>query len=120
LTAEEYEKIKEHPQIGANIVGQLGLWDREKDIIRYHHEHYDGTGYPEGLQGEGIPFLSRILAVADVFDAMASGRAYRKKIEEAVVLDAIRDRAGTHFDPQVVETLLRLYQEGRFPPPSGT
>jgi len=119
LTAEEYEKIKEHPQIGANIVGQLGLWDREKDIIRYHHEHYDGTGYPEGLQGEGIPFLSRILAVADVFDAMASGRAYRKKIEEAVVLDAIRERAGTHFDPQVVETLLRLYQEGRFPAPSG-
>ena len=118
LTAEEYEKIKEHPQIGANIVGQLGLWDREKDIIRYHHEHYDGTGYPEGLQGEGIPFLSRILAVADVFDAMASGRAYRKKIEEVVVLDAIRDRAGTHFDPQVVETLLRLYQEGRFPTPS--
>lgn len=118
LTAEEYEKIKEHPQIGANIVGQLGLWDREKDIIRYHHEHYDGTGYPEGLQGEGIPFLSRILAVADVFDAMASGRAYRKKIEEAVVLDAIRGRAGTHFDPQVVETLLRLYQEGRFPTPS--
>ncbi len=119
LTAEEYEKIKEHPQIGANIVGQLGLWDREKDIIRYHHEHYDGTGYPEGLQGEGIPFLSRILAVADVFDAMASGRAYRKKIKETVVLDAIRERAGTHFDPQVVETLLRLYQEGRFPAPSG-
>lgn len=115
LTAEEYEKIKEHPQIGANIVGQLGLWDREKDIIRYHHEHYDGTGYPEGLKGEAIPFLSRLLAVADVFDAMASGRAYRKKIEEAIVVEAIRDRAGTHFDPRVVETLLQLYQEGRLP-----
>ena len=115
LTAEEYEKIKEHPQIGANIVGQLGLWDREKDIIRYHHEHYDGTGYPEGRKGEAIPFLSRLMAVADVYDAMASGRAYRKKIDEAVVLEAIRERAGTHFDPRVVETLVRLYEDGRLP-----
>jgi putative nucleotidyltransferase with HDIG domain len=115
LTSEEYEKIKEHPQIGANIVGQLGLWDREKDIIRYHHEHYDGTGYPEGLKGDAIPFLSRLLAVADVFDAMASGRAYRKKIEESVVMDMIRSRSGTHFDPQVVEVLGRLYREGRLP-----
>ena len=56
LTSAEYEKIKEHPQIGANIIGQLGLWDREKDIIRYHHEHFDGTGYPTGLKGEAIPF----------------------------------------------------------------
>ena len=115
LTCEEYEKIKEHPQIGANIVGQLGLWEREKDIIRYHHEHFDGTGYPEGLQGEAIPFLSRLLAVADVFDAMASGRAYRKKIEESVVLETICERAGTHFDPRVVDVLRRLYKEGRLP-----
>ena len=115
LTAEEYEKIKEHPQIGANIVGQLGLWDREKDIIRYHHEHFDGTGYPEGLRGESIPFLSRLLAVADVYDAMASGRAYRQRIEEAVVLETIRERAGSHFDPQVVAVLMRLHREGRLP-----
>jgi putative nucleotidyltransferase with HDIG domain len=116
LTAEEYEKIKEHPQIGANIVGQLGLWDREKDIIRYHHEHFDGTGYPDGLKGEAIPFLSRLLAVADVFDAMASGRAYRKKIDEALVLEAMRARAGTHFDPDVIQTLVQLYREGRLTP----
>ena len=115
LTDQEYEKIKEHPQIGANIVGQLGLWDREKDIIRYHHEHYDGTGYPEGIKGEAIPFLSRLLAVADVYDAMASGRAYRKKIEESVVLETINERAGTHFDPSVVAVLKRLYTEGRIP-----
>ena len=119
LTAEEYEKIKKHPQIGANIVGQLGLWDREKDIIRYHHEHFDGTGYPQGLVGEAIPFLSRVLAVADVFDAMASGRAYRKKIEETLVLDMIRKRAGTHFDPQVVAVLVNLFEEGRIPAADG-
>jgi putative nucleotidyltransferase with HDIG domain len=120
LTPEEYEKIKEHPQIGANIVGQLGLWDREKDIIRYHHEHFDGTGYPEGLHGDAIPFLARLLAVADVFDAMASGRAYRKKIEESVVMDMMRKRAGTHFDPQVMAVLERLYREGRLPATSET
>ncbi|MBL0712535.1 MAG: response regulator [Desulfosarcina sp.] len=119
LTDEEYEKIKAHPQIGANIVGQLGLWDREKDIIRYHHEHYDGTGYPSGLKGDQIPFLARILAVADVFDAMASGRSYRGKIDENTVLEMISKRAGTHFDPRVVETLIRLYRDGQIPPPPG-
>ena len=117
LTEAEYDKIKAHPQIGANIIGQLGLWEREKDIIRYHHEHYDGTGYPTGLKGEKIPFLSRILAVADVFDAMASGRSYRGKIDESVVIAMIRKRSGTHFDPRVVETLVTLYNGGQIAPP---
>ena len=115
LTEEEYEKIKEHPQIGANIIGQLGLWDREKDIIRYHHEHYDGTGYPTGLKGDKIPLLARIMAVADVFDAMASGRSYRGKIDESVVMAMIKKRAGTHFDPRVVDALMQLYRDGRVP-----
>jgi len=69
LTAEEFEKIKEHPVIGANIVEQLGFWDRERQIIKCHHERFDGAGYPEGLKGENIPFLARILSVADVYDA---------------------------------------------------
>jgi len=113
LTPPEYEKIKAHPVIGANIVGQLGLWEKETAIIRSHHEHYDGTGYPDGLRGEAIPFLARVLAVADVFDAMASGRAYREKMEPPEVLAMMRRRAGAQFDPRVVETLARLYQEGR-------
>jgi response regulator RpfG family c-di-GMP phosphodiesterase len=115
LTPQEYEKVKAHPQIGAAIVGQLGLWEREKEIIRCHHEHYDGSGYPLGLKGDAIPLLARILAVADVFDAMASGRAYRQKIKESRVMDMIRERSGTHFDPQVVAALDRLYQNGRVP-----
>jgi putative nucleotidyltransferase with HDIG domain len=115
LTSAEYEKIKEHPQIGANIIGQLGLWDREKDIIRYHHEHFDGTGYPTGLKGENIPLLARIMAVADVFDAMASGRSYRGKIDERLVIKMISERAGTHFDPRVVKSLLQLYRDGKIP-----
>jgi putative nucleotidyltransferase with HDIG domain len=115
LTQDEYEIIKTHPVIGANIVGQLGLWDRERDIIRSHHEHFDGTGYPDGLAGQDIPLLSRILSVADVFDAMASGRAYRRKMEEDKVLEMIRERSGTHFDPAVVDTFIALYREGRIP-----
>ena len=69
----------------------------------------------EPVAGEAIPFLSRLLAVADVYDAMASGRAYRQRIEEAVVLETIRERAGSHFDPQVVAVLMRLRREGRLP-----
>jgi putative nucleotidyltransferase with HDIG domain len=83
LTDEEFRLIKEHPVIGANIVERLGLWDREKNIIRCHHERFDGNGYPDGLAGEAIPMLGRILSVADVYDAIASDRAYRKRMEES-------------------------------------
>ena len=84
LTDEEFDCIKKHPVIGANIVARLGLWDREKNIIRCHHERIDGRGYPDGLTGEEIPMLGRILSVADVYDAIASDRAYRKKMEEEI------------------------------------
>ncbi len=73
--------IKTHSIIGANIVGQLGLWEREQQIIRCHHERYDGAGYPDGLKGTDIPFLARILSVADVYDALASDRTYRSKMD---------------------------------------
>ncbi|PIE71469.1 MAG: transcriptional regulator [Deltaproteobacteria bacterium] len=112
LTAEEFEVIKEHPEIGANIVGQLGLWEKERQIIRHHHERYDGTGYPDGLSGEEIPFLARILSVADAYDAMASDRAYRRRMPEEDVLSIIRDGAGSQFDPQVVETFMVLHGKG--------
>ena len=108
LTDEEYEKIKEHPAIGADIIGKLGLWDREMEIIRHHHERYDGRGYPDGLKGEGIPKLARILCVADSYDAMASDRAYRKKMEKEKVVEIIRRNSGTQFDPTVVEAFLKV------------
>ncbi|MCP4114787.1 MAG: response regulator [Desulfobacteraceae bacterium] len=108
LTSEEYEKIKEHPAIGADIVGKLGLWDREQVIIRHHHERYDGTGYPDGLEGDAIPKLSRILSVADVFDAMASDRAYRKRMEKENVLAIIKEGKGTQFDPDAVDAFLKI------------
>jgi putative nucleotidyltransferase with HDIG domain len=111
LSADEFEKIKEHPIIGAEILNQLGLWDRERQIIRCHHERFDGKGYPDGLQREEIPFLARILAVADAYDAMASDRAYRKRMDEELVLKNIREGAGTQFDPRIVGAFLGAYLE---------
>ena len=112
LTDEEFEKIKEHPDIGADIVGQLGLWDREAQIIRHHHERFDGQGYPERLHGVAIPFLSRILSVADAFDAMASDRAYRRKMPLDKVTMIIRKGAGSQFDSRVVDAFLDLMARG--------
>jgi response regulator RpfG family c-di-GMP phosphodiesterase len=112
LTDEEFEVIKKHPTIGASIIGHLGLMSEEQKVIRHHHERWDGSGYPDGLQGEAIPFLSRILAVADVYDAMASDRAYRKKIADEVIIENIRQNAGTQFDARVVNGFLRVSDRG--------
>jgi len=112
LTKEEFEKIKEHPIIGANILEQMGFWEKERQIIRCHHERYDGTGYPDGLKQEQIPLLARIMSVADVYDAMASDRAYRKRMEEEVILKIINDGIGTQFDPQVVAAFQKVYNQG--------
>ncbi len=108
LTGEEYEKIKEHPVIGADIISKLGLWDREMEIIRHHHERFDGKGYPDGLKGEEIPKLARIMSVADCYDAMASDRAYRRKMDKQDVLAVISKNSGTQFDPAAVDAFLRV------------
>ena len=112
LTQEEFEKIKEHPVIGANILEQLGLWDNERMIIRCHHERFDGTGYPDGLKQAEIPFLARILSVADVYDAIASDRSYRKKMEENVILKIMTEGSGSQFDPDIIDAFLKAYDEG--------
>ena len=113
LTVEEFEKIKEHPVIGASIVGQLGLWDREQEIIMHHHERFDGMGYPSGLKKEEIPFLARVLSVADAYDAMASDRAYRKRMEESRIMEIIQEQKGRQFDPDVVDAFCISYDEGK-------
>ncbi|WP_419656262.1 two component system response regulator [Desulfosarcina variabilis str. Montpellier] len=112
LTPEEFRIIKEHPVIGANIVERLGLWDREKNIIKCHHERIDGKGYPDGLAGEDIPMLARILSVADVYDAIASDRAYRMKMEESKILQIMYGGSGTQFDPDVIKVFKSLYEKG--------
>ncbi len=114
LDAAEYRIIQQHPVIGAEIMSHLGLWTREKQIVRAHHERFDGNGYPDRLAGERIPMLARILAVADVYDAVASDRAYRPRMPEKKILDIIYSGAGTQFDPDIIDVFRKLYQSGQF------
>ncbi len=110
-TKEERNIIKEHSIIGANIIGQLWLLESEKEIIKSHHERFDGTGYPDGLKKEEIPLLARILSVADVYDAISSNRAYRKKMEKNNTIKIIKEGRGTQFDPDVVDVFLKLHND---------
>lgn len=112
LNKNEYAMIKQHPVIGADIMDNLGLWNREKMIVRCHHERFDGTGYPDGLEKQDIPLLARILSVADVYDAVASDRAYRQKMDEKEILKIIYGGAGTQFDPDIVDVFKELYEAG--------
>jgi response regulator RpfG family c-di-GMP phosphodiesterase len=114
LTDEEYEVIKKHPIIGSNIIGHLGLWTNEQKVIRHHHERWDGNGYPDGLKEEEIPFLSRILSIADVYDALTSDRAYRKKLSDDVALSMIKRSAGDQFDPEIADLFIDLHEQGAF------
>ena len=79
-----------------------------------HHERYDGKGYPDGLAGENIPWVARIIAVADTFDAMSSTRPYRKRLPEDFIISEIKNCAGTQLDPKVVQKFLELYETGAF------
>ena len=116
LTEEEYTVVKKHPVSGSNIIGHLGMWTDEQSIIRHHHERYDGKGYPDGLKGKEIPFLSRILSVADVFDALTTDRAYRKKMEDEVAVEIIKENDGSQFDPEIVAVFMDLYNKGKLKP----
>ena len=114
LTKREYELIKRHPVIGEQIVRQINFLKDGLPLIRHHHERYDGKGYPDGLSGDNIPLLARILSVADAFDAMTSDRPYRKAMS---VKDAIRELIkgkGTQFDPEIVDVFCRILEEKRF------
>lgn len=112
LSRDEFSIIQEHPIIGADIMDNLGLWHREKMIVRGHHERFDGTGYPDKLKGREIPLLARILSVADVYDAIASDRAYRKRMEEGKILEIMYGGAGTQFDPDIIDIFRKLYESG--------
>jgi len=110
LTPEEYEIIKQHPLIGAEIVGHIGLLNQEIEIIKHHHEKWDGTGYPFGLAKEEIPFLARILAVADAYDAMTSSRPYRSSRSGEMALQEILEQAGKQFDPLVAKAFAKVWK----------
>jgi len=108
LTAREWEAIRVHPQAGANMVGRTHQLTPCIPIILYHHERYDGNGYPEGLKGEEIPLEARILAIADAFAAMTSERAYADGLPWDAAVEEIKRGAGKQFDPHLVEVFLSV------------
>jgi putative nucleotidyltransferase with HDIG domain len=112
LTNEEYDIIKKHPVIGDQIVSPLGLAPCERDIIRHHHERIDGNGYPDGLKGDEISALARVVSVADAFDAMTSTRSYRKALSIDEALAELRRFSGEQFDQSIVEELAKGIHTG--------
>ncbi|NUR54491.1 MAG: HD domain-containing protein [Acidobacteria bacterium] len=118
LTPEEFAEMRKHPLHGARILGNIESATVKAVLpgVQYHHEKWDGTGYPEGLAGEQIPLLGRLLGVADFFDALTSSRAYRPAMtpEEAIAL--VAKGAGTHFDPAIAAAAVRLFERGELLP----
>ncbi|MFH0876925.1 MAG: diguanylate cyclase [Candidatus Omnitrophota bacterium] len=108
LTPQEYEVVKRHPVIGADIVSVAGFLKDIAPLILSHHERWDGTGYPRGLKGEEIPLGARIIAVVDVYEAVTSDRPYHKAISKEEACDIIKQGAGTQFDPQAVSVFLDI------------
>jgi diguanylate cyclase (GGDEF)-like protein/putative nucleotidyltransferase with HDIG domain len=111
LTPEEFEKMKVHPLVGAEILDRVAFPYPVAPIVRAHHERWDGTGYPEGLAGEGIPIGARILAAVDCLDALASHRQYRPALPLAEAMAKVKEKSGTWFDPKIVAILESRYIE---------
>ena len=108
LTDDEYSEIKNHPAIGAHILSNATMFKDIIPIVKHHHERFDGNGYPGKLAGEDIPYLARITAVADTFDAMTSKRAYRDPLPLDVVKSEFEKNKGTQFDPQIADVFLEI------------
>jgi putative nucleotidyltransferase with HDIG domain len=120
LTDEERAIIELHPVKGYEMCRELGFMKDELEIIRGHHERWDGRGYPDRLEGERIPLLARIVAVADVYDALTSHRAYRKAMTHETAMAILTEQRGSHFDPACIDAWVRLCERERasFPLPS--
>lgn len=112
LTDEEFDVIKSHTVHGGEILSSFKSLENAGEGALYHHERYDGKGYPEGKAGEEIPLIARIICVADSFDAMNTNRVYRKKLTEEDILNELETNKGTQFDPKIADIMLRLLRNG--------
>jgi putative nucleotidyltransferase with HDIG domain len=108
LTSEEYAIIKAHPSTGARIIADIPSYKKILPGVLYHHEHWDGSGYPEGLSGEAIPLNSRIIAIADVYDAISADRPYRRGLHRVESLAFMKEHAGILFDASLLETFVGI------------
>jgi HD-GYP domain-containing protein (c-di-GMP phosphodiesterase class II) len=120
LTDEEFKQMQTHTTAGGEIishaialVSDAGYLAEAKNLSTYHHERWDGKGYPTGLAGDAIPLSARIMAVADVFDALVSRRSYKPGFPFEKAMDIIREESGTHFDPDVAQAFLNAEDEVR-------
>jgi putative nucleotidyltransferase with HDIG domain len=115
LMSKEWVVVKSHPEVGVRILEPIPAMEEIIPIVLYHHEDWDGSGYPTGLEGESIPLLARVLAVADRFDALISPRPYRGALPLPEVSKWIREQSGKGLDPQIVEIFLDLLDAGKLP-----
>jgi HD-GYP domain-containing protein (c-di-GMP phosphodiesterase class II) len=112
LAPAEYELIKRHVTIGAMLIENIPGFAEAAKAVRYHHERWDGKGYPDGLAGDKIPLLGRIVALIDAYSAMVIDRPYHKRIEYEQAVRELRARAGSQFDPKLVEKFVALVESG--------
>lgn len=108
LSSEEYEEIKKHVNHGVKILEDIEQLTEVVDVIRHHHEHYDGSGYPDGLKGDEIPLLSRIISITDAYDSMTSNRVYRKSLTSQEAVDVINSMSGKQFDPELTQVFISI------------
>ena len=111
LTADEWVIMRQHPTLAAEMLTQIKFLKPAIDIPLYHHEKWDGSGYPYGLRGEEIPRSARAFAISDVWDALCSNRPYRAAWTKEKAFQYIRENSGSHFDPQIVDVFLQMKAE---------
>jgi HD-GYP domain-containing protein (c-di-GMP phosphodiesterase class II) len=112
LSDEEYALIKEHPKIGQKILQSVEQLQLETQALAEHHEHFDGTGYPNGLKGEQISLIGRVVAVADLYDSLTTDRPYRKAMTSQEALDFLIQNSGSRYDPRCVQAMINLESKG--------
>jgi HD-GYP domain-containing protein (c-di-GMP phosphodiesterase class II) len=114
LTKKEYSEIKEHTQYGYELLKDIDILNNDLDIILYHHERWDGGGYPEGIKGDKIPVGARILAVCDSLDVMITGRSYKPPMTKEDIIEEFENCAGKQFDPEIAKQMIKLIKKGFF------
>lgn len=113
LTDSEYALMRKHAEIGGNILSGNNMIDGMDEGAKFHHERYDGRGYPMGLKGDEIPEMARIIGIADAYDAMTSNRVYRKRLSTETVINEIKRCSGTQFDPKLAEVFVKMVEDGK-------